>query len=204
MVLLAKLLGKSMPHRLLKSLSLAALAVAGLASPALAHVGGHAGGLAGGLAHPFTGLDHVLAMVAVGLWASQLGRRAMWLLPAIFPAVMVAGAVIGAGGIALPWVEIGIAASVLVLGAAVAFGWQVPVVASAAIVAVFALFHGYAHGAELPAAGSALAYGAGFIAATLALHAVGLCIGVFAQRPLVLRSAGGAIAAIGLMLLIRL
>ena len=193
-----------MPLRLLKSLSFAMLFVAGLASPALAHVGEHAGGLASGLAHPFTGLDHVLAMAAVGLWASQLGRRAMWLLPAIFPAVMAAGAVIGMNGIALPWVEIGIAASVLVLGAAVAFGWQVPVVSSAAIVAVFALFHGYAHGSELPAATSALGYGAGFIAATIALHVIGLGIGVLARRPVMLRTAGGAIAAIGFVLLVRL
>src|SRR5688572_17054503 len=193
-----------MPHRLLKSLSLAALAVAGLASPALAHVGDHVGGLASGLANPFTGLDHVLALVAVGLWASQLDRRAMWLLPGVFPAVMAAGAVIGASGFALPWVEIGIAVSVLVLGAAVAFGWQVPVAASAAIVATFALFHGYAHGSELPAATSALGYGAGFVAATVALHSIGLGIGVLARRPLMLRTAGAAIAAIGLVLLVRL
>jgi urease accessory protein len=193
-----------MPHRLLKSLSLAALVVGGLASPAVAHVGDHVGGLANGLAHPFTGLDHVLAMAAVGLWASQLGRRAIWLLPAVFPAVMAAGAIMGVNGIALPWIEIGIAASVLVLGAAVAFGWQAPAAASAAIVAMFALFHGHAHGTELPAATSALAYGAGFVMATLALHAIGLGIGILARRPLVMRTAGGAIAAIGLVLLVRL
>ena len=181
--------------------ALAAVAVAGFSSAAFAHPG-HTGGLTDGLAHPFTGLDHVLAMVAVGLWASQLGRRAMWLLPAVFPAVMAAGAVMGAYGVALPWVELGIIASVVVLGAAVAFGLQVSLVVSAALVGVFALFHGHAHGNEFPAVDSPLLYGVGFIAATVTLHAIGIAIGMLTQRPLVMRTAGGAIAAVGLLLLV--
>ena len=182
--------------------SFAALAAVSLtATAALAHPG-HGGGLIGGLAHPFTGLDHMLAMVAVGLWASQLGKRAMIVLPLLFPAVMAVGALMGANGVALPWVEAGIVASVVVLGAVVALGLQPSLAVSAVLVGVFALFHGHAHGTELPATGSALLYGAGFIAATLVLHAIGLGIGVAAKRPLAMRYAGGAIAAAGLVLLV--
>jgi urease accessory protein len=184
------------------------LAVAGLSTAAFAHPG-HGSGLTGGLAHPFTGLDHMLAMVAVGLWASQLGRPAMWLLPAVFPAVMAAGALLGASGVALPLVEPGIMVSVLVLGAAIALALRPPLAASVAVIALFALLHGHAHGAEMPAAGSALLYGAGFIAATLALHGVGLAIGsaigALAFRPAgvwATRTAGAAIVAAGLVLLV--
>ncbi|MEW6453354.1 MAG: HupE/UreJ family protein [Pseudomonadota bacterium] len=183
-------------------LSLAAVAAVSLtATAALAHPG-HEGGLVGGLAHPFTGLDHLLAMVAVGLWASQLGKRAMIALPLLFPAVMAIGALMGANGIALPWVEAGIVASVVILGAVVALGVKPSLAVSATLVGVFALFHGHAHGTELPAAGSALMYGVGFIAATLVLHAIGMGIGVAAKRPLAMRYAGGAIAAAGLVLLV--
>jgi urease accessory protein len=189
------------PTTLSLATSLALLLLLGFGSVALAHPG-HGDGLAGGLVHPLTGLDHVLAMVAVGLWASQLGRRAMLLLPLVFPAVMVVGAVMGGHGVVLPWTEAGIVASVLVLGAAVAFGWRVPVAAGAALVGVFALFHGYAHGAEFAGGGSALLYGAGFVIATVALHAVGLGIGMLANRPLVTRTAGSGIAAVGLLLII--
>jgi urease accessory protein len=193
-----------MPPRFVSksALFVAAAVSAGFASPAFAHVGDHAGGLASGLSHPFTGLDHMLAMVAVGLWASQLGQRAMWLLPAMFVTVMAAGAVMGASGIALPWVELGILASVVVLGAAVAFRMQMSVGLGAALVAVFAVFHGHAHGTELPAAGSALLYGLGFMAATATLHAIGVGIGTLVRQPLVMRTAGGAIAAAGLLLLV--
>ena len=193
-----------MLHRSAKAVSLvalAAVALAGFSSAALAHPG-HAGGLTDGFAHPFTGLDHMLAMVAVGLWASQLGRPAMWILPAVFPVVMAAGAIIGANGVAMPWVEIGILASVVVLGAAVALGWQVSLLASASLVGVFALFHGHAHGSEFPAANSPLLYGLGFIVATVTLHAIGLGIGGLTQRPVVMRTAGGAIAAVGVLLLV--
>ncbi len=193
-----------MNTRIVGGLAAAALAVAAWAASvtvAFAHPG-HAGGLAAGVAHPLTGIDHLLAMLAVGLWASQLGRPAMWALPVLFPAVMAAGAWLGANGVTVPWAEVGIAASVAVLGAAIAFGWRATLAASAPLVGVFALFHGYAHGAELPASGSALLYGAGFVAATVALHLAGLGIGSLVTRPLALRVAGGAIAAAGAVLLV--
>jgi urease accessory protein len=182
------------------TLSLAAC-LALISSAALAHPG-HGEGLTGGFAHPFGGIDHMLAMVAVGLWASQLGRRAMLLLPVLFPGVMAAGAIMGGHGVALPWVEAGIVASVVVLGAVVAFGWRVSIPISAALVGVFALFHGYAHGTEFASGGSALLYGAGFVIATVVLHAIGLGIGVLARRPVVMRTTGGAIAAAGLLLIV--
>jgi urease accessory protein len=173
---------------------------------ALAHPGAHPHlEFAAGFAHPVTGLDHVLAMVAVGLWASQLGGRAMWLLPLTFPMVMAAGAAIGMGGLALPWAEIGIAGSVLVLGAAIALGLRPSLAVSLPLIALFALVHGYAHGVELPADTSALSYSAGFVAATAALHIAGLALGLIAARmPLrfAARSAGGAIAVIGVVLLV--
>ena len=133
--------------------ALAAVATAGFSSAALAHVGDHSHmGFTEGLLHPFSGLDHVLAMVAVGLWASQLGGRALWLLPLTFPVVMAAGAALGFGGVALPWVEIGIAASVLVLGAAVALDAAALARGQpAADRRCSRLLHGYSHGVELPA-----------------------------------------------------
>ena len=198
-----------MPHSFRRHASLAALVavvMAGFSSAALAHVGDHSHmGFAEGLRHPLTGLDHMLVMVAVGLWASQLGRRAMWLLPATFPAVMAVGAAIGVSGVALPWVEIGIAGSVLVLGAAVALALRPSLAVSVPLIALFALLHGYSHGVELPASASALTYGAGFVAATLALHVVGIGVGLSAGLipvRFVARTAGGAIAAVGFLLVV--
>ena len=197
-----------MRHPIASKLTVAALvacALTGFNSAAFAHIGDHSHlSFAEGLAHPFTGLDHMLAMVAVGLWASQLGRPALWLLPVIFPVVMAIGAGFGISGRELPWLEIGIAASVLVLGAAVALALRPSLVVSAALVALLALLHGYSHGVELPANVSALTYGAGFVAATLLLHAIGIAIGLLANRiPLryVARTAGAAIAAVGVFLL---
>ena len=185
-------------------IAIAAAVLPGLSSAALAHVGIHAAGFADGLAHPFSGLDHVLAMVAIGLWASQLGRPAYWLLPASFPAVMALGAVLGANNMSLPWVDIGIAASVIVLGAAIALSFKPSLLVSTTLIAAFALLHGHSHGAELPQSASALAYGAGFLAATLGLHAIGLAVGAWSSRPaarLATRTAGVAIAAAGAVLL---
>ena len=179
----------------------AAAILAASTAPALAH-SGHGIALTWGLAHPFSGLDHMLAMVAVGLWASQLGRTAFWILPAVFPAVMAGGALMGASAMALPFVETGIVVSIVVLGAAVAFGVNVPLAASASLVGLFALFHGHAHGTELPATGSGVLYGLGFVLATIALHGIGLGIGVLARRGAVMRTAGGAIAVAGLFLLV--
>jgi urease accessory protein len=195
-------------RRTFKLLSLAAAATAGFSTAALAHVGDHSHmSFTEGLLHPFTGLDHVLAMVAVGLWASQLGGRAPWLLPLTFPAVMALGAVLGMSGVALPGVEIGIAGSVMVLGAVVALALRPSLAISIPLIGAFALLHGYSHGVELPAGASALSYGAGFIAATLVLHAVGIATGLIAGRLPVrfaVRTAGGAIAVLGVVLLVTL
>ena len=187
---------------------LATAAVTAFSSAAFAHPG-HPDigflGFAGGFAHPLTGLDHLLAMVAVGLWASQLGGRALWLLPLTFPVVMAAGAALGFGGVALPWVEIGIAGSVLVLGAMVALTLKPSLAMSLPLIAAFAVLHGYSHGVELPADASGLTYGAGFMAATFTLHLVGIALGLLANRIPVrfaARTAGGAIACIGLLLVI--
>jgi urease accessory protein len=197
----------SLRRTISRSLSLAtfvAFMLGALDGAALAHIGNHSGGLVGGIAHPFSGLDHMLAMVAVGLWASQFGRPACWLLVATFPLVMAAGALLGASGLALPWVETAIAGSVLVFGAMIAFALRPALLASAVLIALFALFHGYGHGIELPAQDSVLAYGAGFILATLALHMIGFAIGAVADRApvrFVTRGVGAAIAAVGVLLM---
>jgi urease accessory protein len=195
-------------RRSFKLLSLAAAATIGFSTAALAHVGDHSHmSFTEGLLHPFSGLDHVLAMVAVGLWASQLGGRALWLLPLTFPAVMAVGAALGMSGVALPWVEIGIAGSAMVLGAVVALALRPSLAISIPLIGAFALLHGYSHGIELPASASALSYGAGFIAATLVLHAVGIATGLIAGRLPVrfaARTAGGAIAVLGVVLLVTL
>jgi urease accessory protein len=188
--------------------ALVAVATAGFSSAAFAHVGDHSHmSFTEGLLHSFSGLDHVLAMVAVGLWASQIGGRALWLLPLTFPVVMAVGAALGMSGVALPGVEIGIAGSVMVLGAAVALALRPSLSISVPLIGLFALLHGYSHGIELPASASALSFGAGFIAATLILHAIGIAIGLTAGRVPVrfaARTAGGAIAALGVVLLVTL
>jgi urease accessory protein len=183
------------------------LASAMLALPALAHTQqGQAAGLAAGLLHPVSGLDHVLAMVAVGLWGAQLGRPAIWLLPVTFPLVMALGGFLGLVGVPLPGVEIGIAASALLLGALVATQSRPPLWLAAAIVGVFAVFHGHAHGTELPPGHSGLLYSAGFVVATGCLHAAGVLIGLVHRWPagrVALRLAGVGIALAGLYFLWR-
>jgi urease accessory protein len=176
------------------------------AAPVLAHaptgVGGTSG-LAEGAVHPLAGWDHLLAMLTVGLWAGQRGGRAVWLVPLAFIAVMAMGGALAVGGISLPWVEPGVAASVLVLGTLVAAAVRLPVAASAALVAAFALVHGHAHGAELPATASGLAYAVGFMATTAGLHLCGVAAATFWQRTgaaATVRIAGGAMAACGLYL----
>jgi urease accessory protein len=152
--------------------------------PALAwaHPEGHgAQSVVEGFLHPLTGLDHLLAMIAVGLWAVRLGRRAVWTLPIVFPIAMVVGALLALGGVALPAIEPVIAVSVIVLGVLVAAGIRMPVVAGAVLVGVFAVFHGYAHAAEGPSA-NVLAYAIGFVGATVALHAVGIAAGAWVER----------------------
>jgi urease accessory protein len=172
--------------------------------PAPAHTGGdHALGFTTGLAHPLGGADHVMAMLAVGLWAGLLGSRSMLALPAAFLAAMLTGFVLGAAGIALPMAEAGIAASVAVLGVVVALAARLPPALSMGMAATFGLFHGYAHGTEMVAGLGALAYAAGFLLATAALHGAGLALVRLPLPHLVARSAGGAMAMSGVILLLQ-
>jgi urease accessory protein len=186
---------------------LAAAAVLGSTSSALAHVGsGAAGGLVSGFRHPLSGPDHVLAMVAVGLWGAQLGSPAIWLLPVAFPLVMAVGGMLGLMGVALPGIEFGIAASAILLGAAVAFEARPPLGVAAAVVGFFAIFHGHAHGTELPVGESALLYSLGFVISTGVLHAAGIAIGLVHRWPwgrALLRIAGAGIAIGGVFVLWR-
>jgi urease accessory protein len=167
------------------------------ASPVMAHTGHADGGsLVTGLLHPLLGLDHLLAMLAVGLWASRMPGRSRWLLPAAFVAMMAGGSALAWSGLAVPFVEPGIAASVLLLGLALAFSLRAPLPAAVCAVAVFALWHGAAHGQEMPAAAVPQLYAAGFVAATAALHALGVGLGA-RLRPSLLRAAGAMMAAMG-------
>ena len=193
-------------------LTRACLAVAILAASsgtALAHPGrGDAAGFTHGFLHPLGGLDHVLAMVAVGLFAAHLGGRALWAVPATFVAVMAAGGALGMAGAALPFVETGIAVSVIVLGLAVALRVSVPTLVAMGLVGFFAVFHGYAHGAEMPADGSGASYAAGFLAATALLHAAGFALGIAVARlgelagRRTVQIAGGAMALAGAVILV--
>lgn len=178
--------------------------------PALAnaHVGlDETSGFTHGFAHPIVGLDHVLAMVLVGVLAFQLGRRALWLVPLAFIGMMAVGGILGVNGINVPFVELGITLSVIVLGAAVALEIKAPVAIAAGLVGLFAIFHGHAHGAEIPESAGGLAYAGGFMIATALLHAVGvglgLVIGKISQRApsSVERVIGGASALAGLGIL---
>ena len=185
--------------------TLFALALLAVAAPALAHTNRDVGaGLLSGLLHPLTGLDHLLAMVAVGIWGTQLGTPAIWLLPLTFPLVMSFGGVLGVRAVPLPAVEIGVAASAAVLGIMILLSARPLLSVAAGIVGAFAIFHGHAHGAELPAAAEPLAYGLGFVLVTGLLHAAGIGIGLLDRWPagaLALRGLGAVIGAIGLYLL---
>jgi urease accessory protein len=163
-------------YRTLLRLAGAFIALAPVA--ASAHPGHDGAGLVHGFMHPLGGYDHIIAMVGVGLLAARLGGRALWLVPASFVAVMTVAGLAGSTGVALPYVETGILASVLVLGPVALFGMAMPVAAAMALVSFFAVFHGYAHGLEIPETASALAYGAGFVAATAMLHAAGIGLGL--------------------------
>jgi len=174
------------------------------AEPAFAHADGNAGGFLSGLSHPISGWDHVIAMVAVGLWGAFLGPPAIWLLPVVFPLVMAAGGILGILGIAIPSVEVGIALSAIVLGLCVAFALKPPLWLAAIVVGTFAIFHGHAHGTELPAAANAFAYAAGFVFATGLLHVAGIAFGLLARwetGKIVVRAGGGLIAIAGVALL---
>jgi len=187
----------------------AAVALALVLSPvaAFAHEEtGQAAGLLAGLSHPLSGLDHVLAMIAVGLWGAVLGPPAIWVLPVAFPIVMAFGGLMGLLGFPLPGVEIGIAVSAVVLGALVLAEVRPPLWLAALIVAFFAIFHGHAHGRELPQGTSALLYSLGFVVATGLLHAVGIGLGVahrWAAGRRLVQLAGGGVALAGLFFLWR-
>lgn len=176
------------------------------AIPAEAHVFGAGGaGFLEGLGHPLSGWDHTLAMVAVGIWASQIGRPAWWMLPVIFPAAMVGGGLLGGLGVPVPSVETGIALSVLSLGVLIGFAVRPALWISIPLVAVFAIFHGHAHGAELSETASPLLYGLGFILATAILHVVGLGLGWLLAKPsskFAFRAVGAAISFAGISPLI--
>lgn len=175
-------------------------------TPALAqaHVGvGQTSGFAHGLGHPFMGLDHLVAMVAVGLWAAQRGGRALWAVPMMFVVAMSVGGLLGILGVTIPFVEPAIAASVLVLGMLIAAAVRLPLLASIPLVGLFAIFHGHAHGMEMPGTASGLAYGVGFLSSTILLHGCGIGFGLLVQRlgsPRLIRYAGAATVALGLYL----
>lgn len=179
--------------------AIACIALApGIASAHATH--GAAGGFASGFTHPIGGLDHVVAMVAVGLLGAILGGRAMWLLPVVFPVVMAIGGALGVLGVGMPMVETGIALSGVVLGLMVLCWWKPPLAAAAALVGVFAVFHGHAHGTELPESANAITYAIGFVIATGLLHLAGIAFGLLVKWPwgrALVRAGGGAIAAIG-------
>jgi urease accessory protein len=189
-----------------RTLGATALLLALMAPPLWAHPGAGAG-VFHGLAHPLAGTDHLLAMLAVGLWAAQGDRQRVWLLPLAFVLGMIGGGVLGMSGVGLPAVEAGILMSVVLLGALIALALRPPLVAGVLLVALFGLFHGHAHGTEMPLGISGLTYAAGFTAATAMLHAAGAAAVIFVKRsagsaPALTwaRLTGSAIAAAGLLL----
>ncbi|MEX2695268.1 HupE/UreJ family protein [Rhizobium mongolense] len=188
---------------------LLALVATALPAAAYAHpVAGEAAGFAHGFSHPISGLDHVLAMIMAGVFAYQLGGRATWLVPATFVLVMALSGALGVAGIDIPFVEAGIALSVVVLGAVVAFNAKAPAAIAMAVVGLFAIFHGHAHGTEMPESAVGAAYGGGFLIATALLHAVGVGFGYATgrigerRRFIVTRLAGGFAAVAGAGILV--
>jgi urease accessory protein len=171
------------------------------AGSASAHEGaGISGGFFSGFMHPILGWDHVVAMVAVGLWGAFLGSPAIWILPVVFPLVMAFGGALGVMGVPIPAIETGIAASAVVLGAMVAFAVRPPIWIAALIVGAFAIFHGHAHGTELPDAANPLAYSLGFVIATGLLHLSGIAFGLLVRWPagkVAVQAGGGMIALAG-------
>jgi urease accessory protein len=189
----------------MRRLALFAILLVSVSAPALAHEqAGLAQGFATGFLHPLSGPDHVLAMVAVGMWGAQLGLPALWVLPVTFPMMMAVGGFLGLVGIPLPGVEVGVALSALALGALVAGAVRPPLWAAMLLVGAFAIFHGHAHGTELPPGQSGLTYSLGFVVATGGLHAVGIAIGLVHRWPwgrIALRGAGVLVALGGLFYL---
>ena len=171
---------------------------------AQAHTGEDIGGFLSGAMHPISGWDHVVAMVAVGLWGAFLGRPAIWILPVVFPLVMAFGGALGVLGVPVPHVETGIALSAIVLGLAVAVALRAPLWLATTMVAIFAVFHGHAHGTELPGAANPFAYAFGFVVATGCLHILGILFGLLVRWPAgqyLVRASGVVIALAGLAFL---
>jgi urease accessory protein len=198
----------TMTAKLTKTLLAAATAIL-TPTVAFAHTGvGNTSGFVHGFGHPISGLDHILAMVMVGVFAWQLGGRALWLVPMIFVVIMSIGGALGVAGIGVPFVEIGIALSVVVLGAIVAFNVKAPIAAAMGLVGVFAIFHGHAHGAEIPEDAAGFVYATGFMIATALLHLAGITAGFLIGRvgehygSVLVRMAGGFASVAGLGLLI--
>jgi urease accessory protein len=185
----------------MKKIGSLAAVLAFAATPAFAHPGYGAESFAAGVAHPLTGLDHIAVMVAVGLWAALKGQRALWVWPATFVGVMLVGSALGIAHVPVPFVELGILASVVVLGLMVALAVDVPVAAGAALIGAFALLHGHAHGTEVAEDLGGFEYMAGFALATAALHGVGIAF-VFMTQRLLVRLAGAACGALGLALVL--
>lgn len=182
---------------------LAAITAVVFPSLAQAHTGGHGDGVMHGMMHPFAGLDHWCAMLAVGIWAAQRGGRAMWALPATFLGVMALGGFLGANGVTMPWIDGGVVSSVLVLGVLIAASARMPLGVSAAMVGLFAMFHGLAHGNEMPQMTSGIGYGAGFLGASALLHAIGLSLTLVVNRAgqeRIVQYAGAAMAVCGVIL----
>lgn len=164
---------------------------------------GTASGFWHGFAHPFSGLDHTLAMIAVGIWAYQVGGRATWLIPLTFVGTMVVGGFLGISGTRLPFVETGIVLSLLILGVLITASFKLPVIAGMILVGIFALFHGHSHGTEVPMVVSGITYSVGFAVSTVMLHLSGIALGAFlGTKAYILRYAGAGIAAIGLVMLV--
>jgi urease accessory protein len=185
---------------------LAALLLCVLVEPAFAHTGtGAATGFLSGFQHPITGPDHLVAMVAVGLWGAQLGIPAIWVLPITFPLVMALGGVVGISGFDLPFAEQVVGFSGVALGLAVATRAKPPLWTAGLLVGLFAIFHGYAHGKELPAAADPIGYGVGFVTATGLLHLCGILIGTLIRWPSgerLVRVCGAAIGCVGAFFLL--
>jgi urease accessory protein len=208
------LLAAITPHRTpIESFSVRSMAVTGMSGIvallncglAAAHAGtGLAGGFVSGVSHPFNGVDHLLAMVAVGLWGAFLGRPLLYALPVVFPLMMVCGAALGMFGVSWPAVDAGVGLSVLVLGSCIAVRWKAPVWAACLIAGIFAVLHGYAHGRELPSAADPFGFSLGFVFATGLLHATGIGIGFInglSGGVAVTRGVGGVISATGIWFL---
>lgn len=189
-----------------RAMALAVLIVTTRATVLAHDQGGQAQGFLTGLLHPVSGLDHVLAMVSVGLWGAQLGAPAMWMLPVAFPMLMAMGGFLGLVGVPLPGVEVGIALSAILLGWVVMREARPPIAAAVALVSFFAIFHGHAHGSELPPGQNGLTYSMGFVVATGCLHGAGIAMGLvhrWRAGRVALQLAGGAVACAGLAFLWR-